>query len=126
MATETLYLRADEIKPGDILPDVSRSTVTRVIVDPRSHVTFRFNGTEFTRTARYGGSEYGYECFRVERTPVESAEDYALACDAQHAADPTHTPTTSNDAECDLCGRAVHIAPYSGELVHGYDPTMGE
>lgn len=56
----------------------------------------------------------------------ESEDDYALACDAQYAADPTHTPTTSNDAECDLCGRAVHIAPYSGELVHGYDPTMGE
>ncbi|URM87409.1 hypothetical protein SEA_DUSTYDINO_122 [Microbacterium phage DustyDino] len=56
----------------------------------------------------------------------ESEEDYALACDAQYAADPTHTPTTSNDAECDLCGRAVHIAPYSGELVHGYDPTVGE
>ncbi|WNO25900.1 hypothetical protein SEA_ASEGATO_118 [Microbacterium phage ASegato] len=126
MATETLYLRADEIKPGDILPDVSRSPVARVITVPYSHVTFRFNGTEFTRTARYGGNAYGYECFRVERTPVESAEDYALACDAQYAADPTHTPTTSNDTECDLCGRAVHIAPYSGELVHGYDPTMGE
>lgn len=87
MATETLYLRADEIKPGDILPDVSRSTVTRVIVDPRSHVTLRFDGTEFTRTARYGGPDYGYECFRVER-PAESEEDYARVCDAQHAANP--------------------------------------
>ena len=64
---EPLYLRADEIKPGDILTDVSRFPVTRVIVDPRSHVTFRFSGTEFTRTARYGGDEYGYECFQVLR-----------------------------------------------------------
>ena len=63
----SLYLRADEVKPGDILPDVSRFAVSRVIVDPRSHVTFRFTGTEFTRTARYGGPEYGYECFRVLR-----------------------------------------------------------
>lgn len=62
-----LYLRADEIKKGDILPDVSRFPVTRVVVDPRSHVTFRFEGTEFTRTARYGGEGYGYECFRVLR-----------------------------------------------------------
>lgn len=29
MATENHYLRADEIKVGDILPDVSRSPVTR-------------------------------------------------------------------------------------------------
>lgn len=88
MATEYLYLRADEIKPGDILPDVSRSAVTRVLTVPYSHVTFRFDGTEFTRTARYGGNAYGYECFRVERTPAESEEDYARACDAQHAANP--------------------------------------
>lgn len=88
MATETLYLRADEIKLGDILPDVSRSTVARVIVDPHSHVTIRFSGTEFTRTARYGGPDYGYECFRVERAVTESEEDYALACDAMHAANP--------------------------------------
>ena len=63
----SLYLRADEVKPGDILPDVSRSPVSHVIVDPRSHVTFRFTGTELTRTARYGGPEYGYECFYVLR-----------------------------------------------------------
>ena len=63
----SLYLRADEVKPGDILPDVSRFAVSRVIVDPRSHVTFRFAGTEFTRTARCGGPEYGYECFLVLR-----------------------------------------------------------
>lgn len=62
---EHLYLRADEIKPGDILPDVSRFPVTHVIVDPRSHITIRFDGTEFTRTARYGGPEYGYECFQA-------------------------------------------------------------
>lgn len=66
-ALTPLYLRADEIKAGDILPDVSRFPVTRVIIDPRSHVTFRFAGTEFTRTARYGGEGYGYESFRVLR-----------------------------------------------------------
>lgn len=62
-----LYLRADEIKPGDLLTDVSRFPVTRVIVHPNSHVMFRFQGTEFTRTARFGGPEYGYECFQVFR-----------------------------------------------------------
>ena len=62
-----LYLSADEIKQGDILPDVSRFPVARVIIDPRSHVTFRFERTEFTQTARYGGEGYGFECFYVLR-----------------------------------------------------------
>lgn len=93
MGIEMLYLRADEIKAGDRLPDVSRFPVSRVIVDPRSHVTFRFTGTEFNRTARYGGPDYGFECFRVERPAdfdpaPEGWEDYALACDARHAANP--------------------------------------
>ncbi|QDH92155.1 hypothetical protein SEA_PHILLYPHILLY_113 [Microbacterium phage PhillyPhilly] len=99
MATETLYLRADEIKSGDILPDVSRMPVSHAIVDPHSHVTFRFTGTEYTRHASYGGPDYGYECFRVEREAMpshlpESAldpapegwEDYELVKAAQHAA----------------------------------------
>ena len=63
-----LYLSADEIKQGDILPGVSRFPVARVIIDPRSHVTFRFERTEFTRTARYGGEGYGFECFFVLRS----------------------------------------------------------
>lgn len=90
MATETLYLRADEIKIGDILPDVSRTPVveySRDLDTPNAPVHLTFANL-FTRTARYGGAEYGYECFRVERAVVESEEDYARACDAQHAANP--------------------------------------
>ena len=62
-----LYLSADEIKQGDILPGVSRFPVARVIIAPRSQVTLRFKRTEFTRIARYGGEGYGFECFFVLR-----------------------------------------------------------
>lgn len=62
-----LYLRADELRAGDILPDVSRQPIRRVFVTPRSHVLITFKGTEFKRHTRYGGREYGFECFRVER-----------------------------------------------------------
>lgn len=69
MATETLYLRADEIKPGDILPDVSRTPVVAIgrTLDDGGHPIVLTFATMFTRTARFGGAEYGYECFRVER-----------------------------------------------------------
>lgn len=88
MATETLYLRADEIKPGDILPDVSHKPVTSAhkLKTDDGHGSIRFRMGAFVRDARYGGAEYGYECFRVERAAVESEEDYVRACDAQHAA----------------------------------------
>ena len=90
MATEYHYLRADEIKIGDILPDVSRTPIVAIgrTPDDAGHpVTFTF-ANMFTRTARHGGPGYGYESFRVERPVTESEEDYARACDAQHAANP--------------------------------------
>lgn len=68
MATEYIYLRADEIKPGDVLPDVSRQPVSRVIVDTENgSALIRFEGTEFSHTARHGGPGYGFECFSVKR-----------------------------------------------------------
>lgn len=69
MATETLYLRADEIKSGDILPDVSRTPVATVrkTVNDAGHPVYITFPHGFVRVARYGGKEYGYECFRVER-----------------------------------------------------------
>lgn len=90
MATETLYLRADEIDPGDILPDVSRARVvsTGKTLDDGGHPIIIRMANGYVREARYGGPDYGYECFRVERAPVESEEDYVRACDAQHAANP--------------------------------------
>ena len=90
MATEYHYLRADEIKIGDILPDVSRTPIVEYSRDldvPNAPVQFTF-ANMFTRTARHGGPGYGYESFRVERPVTESEEDYARACDAQHAANP--------------------------------------
>lgn len=97
MATEYHYLRADEIEIGDTLPDVSRSPVSRVIVDPRSHVTLRFSGTEFTRTARYGGEGYGYECFRVERSTPACPHDYVLDTG-------TFDADGSHITRCEPCG----------------------
>lgn len=69
MATESLYLRADEIKLGDILPDVSRTPVVAIgrTPDDAGHPVVLTFANMFTRAARYGGAEYGYECFRVER-----------------------------------------------------------
>lgn len=62
-----LYLRADELLAGDILPDISRQPIDRIIITPRSHALITFKGTEFKRHTRYGGDGYGFECFRVER-----------------------------------------------------------
>ena len=76
MATEYHYLRADEIKIGDILPDVSRTPIVECSRDldvPDAPVRLTF--ARFTRTARHGGPGHGYECFRVERPVTESEED---------------------------------------------------
>lgn len=62
-----LYLSADEIQPGDILPDASRFPVSRVIVHPGSHVRVTFCDTTFTRDYPYGGPSYGFVAVRVGR-----------------------------------------------------------
>lgn len=59
------YDYADTIKPGDTLPDVSRSPVARVFVFPGSHVRVTFRGTSFTRDFPYGGPEFGFACTRI-------------------------------------------------------------
>lgn len=70
---ETLYLRADEIVPGDILPDVSRFPVENRSEYARYGVPYwirlSFVGTRFTRSVDplpYPG-EIRYPVFRVER-----------------------------------------------------------
>lgn len=60
------YDYADTIKPGDILPDVSRYPVARVIVHPNSHVRVTFKGTTFTRDFPHGGPGFGFGCARIE------------------------------------------------------------
>ena len=88
-AVESLYLRADEIRPGDILPDVSRFPVATVKRCPMltgpDFIHLSFQGAHFTRRAFDGGPGYGFECFRVERA-VETQEEYERSCSAQHAA----------------------------------------
>lgn len=68
--SQPLYLRADEIKLGDYLPDVSRWPVVaigRTVGDDTAPIVFTMGGAGYVRIARHGGSEYGYECFRVSR-----------------------------------------------------------
>lgn len=75
MSIEMLYLRADDIKPGDRLPDVSRFPVSAVKFCPMptggGFMRINFDGTDFTRRAFDGGPEYGFECFRVDRGESE-------------------------------------------------------
>lgn len=65
--TTHLYDPADMIRPGDILPKVSRFPVARVIVHPHSHVRATFAGTTFTRDFPHGGPDFGFECVLIER-----------------------------------------------------------
>lgn len=60
------YDFADTITPGDILPDVSKFPVARVIVHPASHVRVTFEGTTFTRDFVHGGLDFGFACTRIE------------------------------------------------------------
>ena len=62
-----LYESAHLIQRGDILPDVSRSPVARVIVHPASHVRVIFEGTTFTRDYPHGGPDFGFAAARITR-----------------------------------------------------------
>lgn len=61
------YEPADTITRGDILPDVSRYPVARVITIPHEGVRVTFAGTSFTRYFSYGGPDFGYPAVRIER-----------------------------------------------------------
>lgn len=65
---EYLYVQADEILPGDILPDVSRFVVASVDVYP-SEVYLTFEGTSWTHSPKpfSYGDKVRYAAFRVER-----------------------------------------------------------
>ena len=65
--TEPLYLTADHVRPGDILPDVSRLAVTGVVTFPHESVRVVFGGGEFIRHFPYGGPNFGYPAVRIER-----------------------------------------------------------
>lgn len=64
---QPLYLPADQIKRGDILPDKSRSVVTSVVVFPRESVRVTHGGGQYTWHAPYGGPDFGYAVVRIER-----------------------------------------------------------
>lgn len=63
---EHLYLSADELRSGDMLPTKSRWPVETVTVVPGSHVTVtHLNG--FNWHTLYGGPEFGFGAVHVER-----------------------------------------------------------
>lgn len=62
-----LYIPANEVKPGDTLPSVSRQRVTNVTVFPNESVRITFGHGEFIRHTPYGGPDFGWECFHVTR-----------------------------------------------------------
>lgn len=64
--TEYLYLNADEVRRGDILPDKSRWPVEAVIVVPGSHVTVS-HLSGYVWHARHGGPDFGFGAVRAER-----------------------------------------------------------
>ena len=61
------YAPADQIKRGDILPDVSRHPVSGVVIFPRESVRVVFGGGEYVRHFPYGGPDFGYPAVRIER-----------------------------------------------------------
>ena len=61
------YSPADQIKRGDILPDVSRHPVSGVVVFPHESVRVVFGGGEYVRHFPYGGPDFGYPAVRIER-----------------------------------------------------------
>lgn len=61
------YEPADTIKPGDILPDVSRQPVATVVMFPHEGVRVTFSGTSFIRHFPYGGPNFGFPAVRIER-----------------------------------------------------------
>lgn len=61
-----LYIPADEIRPGDTLPDVSRFAVASVGLYP-ARVEIAFTGTHGARVDCDRSDGHGYRHFRVER-----------------------------------------------------------
>lgn len=65
-----LYLPVDQVRPGDVLPEISRTPVAAVTVFPHESVRLVFEGGYITHRP-YGGVDYGYPAVRVERpTPA--------------------------------------------------------
>lgn len=64
---ELIYIPADEIRRGDILPDVSRHPVTGVVVFPNESARLTFGGGAFIRHFSHGGPDFGFPAVRVER-----------------------------------------------------------
>ena len=65
--TTYLYEPATSIKPGDVLPEVSRQAVTGVVVFPHESVRVVFGGGAYVRYFPYGGPDFGYPAVRIER-----------------------------------------------------------
>jgi len=65
--TDYMHRPANEIKPGDILPEISRSTVSRVIIFPNENVRGQFADTDRPRFFPYGGPDYGWPTVSIER-----------------------------------------------------------
>ena len=62
-----MYRPANEIKPGDILPEISREPVARVIILPNESILITFRGTSFTKRFYHGGPDYGWPGVSIER-----------------------------------------------------------
>ena len=65
--TEYLYLSADELRSGDMLPKKSRWPVETVTIVPGSHVTVTHGGAGYIWHARHGGPDFGFGAVHVER-----------------------------------------------------------
>lgn len=64
-----MYRPANEIKPGDILPDASTAPVLRVVEFPNESILITFRGTSFTKRFYHGGPDYGWSGVSIERAP---------------------------------------------------------
>ena len=62
-----IYLPADQIKPGDILPDVSRRPVTGASIFLNESARVTFGGGACLKWFLHGGPDYGYPAVRIER-----------------------------------------------------------
>lgn len=62
-----MYRPANEIKPGDILPDASTAPVLRVVELPNESILITFQGTSFTKRFYRGGPDYRWSGVSIER-----------------------------------------------------------
>jgi hypothetical protein len=67
MSTEHPYLQADEIKPGDVLPTISRQVVSQVTVFPNESVRVVFEDGQYIRHFPHGGPDFGFPAVRISR-----------------------------------------------------------